>query len=97
MIVFGAGARYSGRLKCKLNLLSNLTRFGSEHLFLLLAGPISRTHIQCKDFVDIFNILLDLSAVHSAHFFSGHGAFSAYSCYLCYSIAEFCNLFTEVK
>ena len=34
-----------------------------EHLVLLLAGPISHTSTPCVDFVEIFNIVLDLSAV----------------------------------
>ena len=32
-----------------------------EHLVVLLAGPISHTSIRCMDFVEIFNIILDLS------------------------------------
>ena len=37
-----------------------------EHLAVLLAGPISHTDIQCMDFVEIFTVSLDLSAVHLA-------------------------------
>ena len=32
-----------------------------EHLVVLLAGPISHTSTRCMDFVEIFNIILDLS------------------------------------
>ena len=35
---------------------------------MLLAGPISHTSTQYMDFVDIFNISLDLSAIYFAHF-----------------------------
>ena len=39
-----------------------------EHLVVLLAGPISRTSIQYMDFVEMFNISLDLSTIYFAHF-----------------------------
>ena len=35
-----------------------------EHLVLLLAGPISHTSIQYMDFVEIFNVSLDLSTIY---------------------------------
>ena len=35
-----------------------------EHLVGLLAGPISHTSIQYMDYVEIFNISLDLSAIY---------------------------------
>ena len=35
---------------------------------MLLAGPISHTSTQYMDFVEIFNILLDLSAIYFAYF-----------------------------
>ena len=31
---------------------------------MLLAGPISHNSIQCIDFVEIFNVSLDMSAIH---------------------------------
>ena len=34
---------------------------------MLLAGPISHTSIQYMDFVEIFNISLNLSAIYFAH------------------------------
>ena len=37
---------------------TRLTQFG--HMVVLLAGPISDTGIQYIDFVDIFNVSLDL-------------------------------------
>ena len=35
---------------------------------MLLAGPISHTNTQYMDFMEIFNISLDLSAIYFAHF-----------------------------
>ena len=35
---------------------------------LLLAGPISHTSTRCMDFVEIFNIILDLSITCFSHF-----------------------------
>ena len=35
---------------------------------MLLAGPISHTSSQYMDFIKIFNISLDLSTIHFAHF-----------------------------
>ena len=35
---------------------------------MLLAGPVSRTGIQFLDFVEIFEIALDLSAIYFVHF-----------------------------
>ena len=40
----------------------------SEHLVVLLAGPISHRSIQNMDFFEIFNVSLDLSIIYSAHF-----------------------------
>ena len=40
----------------------------SEHLFMLLGGPISHISIQYMDFVEIFNISLHLSAIYFACF-----------------------------
>ena len=45
--------------QCFLNL---------EHLVVLLAGPISHTSTQYMDFVEIFNVWLDLSTVYFANF-----------------------------
>ena len=33
-----------------------------------LAGPISRTRIQYMDFVEMFNVSLDLATIYFAHF-----------------------------
>ena len=60
---------------------------------MLLAGPISHTSTQYMDFVDIFNVSLDLSTVYFAHF-SGCRASFVYSCH---SILEHYNLFSGVK
>ena len=35
---------------------------------MLFAGPISHTSTQCMDFVDIFNVSLDLFTIYFAHF-----------------------------
>ena len=43
-----------------------LTQSGAPGV--LWAGPISHASTQCMDFVDIFNIKLDLSAISFAHF-----------------------------
>ena len=64
-----------------------------EHLVVLLAGPISHTSTQYMDFVEIFNISLDLSTIYFAHF-SGCWAFFVYSCH---SILECYNLFSGVR
>ena len=48
------------------------------------------------DFVEIFNISLDLSAIYFAQF-TGYRASFVYSCYGCYSILKCCNLFSGVK
>ena len=50
---------HSGGLGLGLNL---------EHLVVLLAGPISHTSTRCMDFVEIFNIILDLSITCFSHF-----------------------------
>ena len=39
------------------------TLLNPEHLALLLAGPISDTSTQWMDFVEIFNISLDLTTI----------------------------------
>ena len=39
-----------------------------EHLVVLLAGPISHSSTRCMDFVEIFNIILDLSITCFSHF-----------------------------
>ena len=39
-----------------------------EHLVMLLAGPISHTSTRSIDFVEIFNIILDLSITCFSHF-----------------------------
>ena len=46
-----------------------------EHLVVLLAGPISHTSTWCMDFVEIFNIILDLSITCFSHFSGGWAAF----------------------
>ena len=60
---------------------------------MLLAGPIFHTNSQCMDFVEIFNISLDLSTIYFAHF-CGSGA--SFGC-SCHSIVECFNLFSGVK
>ena len=35
---------------------------------MLLAGPVSHTSMDLMDFVEIFNISLDLSTIYFAHF-----------------------------
>ena len=54
-----------------------------EHLFVLLAGQICHTGTRYMDFVEIFNIFLDLSTI--------------YLLYSCDSIPERWNLFSVVK
>ena len=39
-----------------------------EHLVVLLAGPISHTSTRHINFVKIFSVSLDLSAIYFAHF-----------------------------
>ena len=56
----------------------------------VLAGPISHTSTQYIDFVEIFNISLDLS-IYFAHL-SGCSASFMYGCH---SILESYNLFLE--
>ena len=60
---------------------------------MLLAGPVSHTGIQCMDFVEIFNISLDLSAIYFAHF-SGCSVSFVKSCH---SVLECYDLFSGVK
>ena len=52
-----------------------------EHLIVLLAGAISQTRIQCMDFVEFFNVSLDLSAIY----------------FSCCSFLECYNRFSEIK
>ena len=42
--------------------------FNAEHQVVLLAGPTSHTSIQYMDFVQIFNVSLDLSTIRFAQF-----------------------------
>ena len=60
---------------------------------MLLTRPISHTSTQYMDFVEIFNIVLNLSTIYFAHF-SGCCASFVYSCH---SILEYYNLFSGVK
>ena len=60
---------------------------------MLLAGPISHTSTRCMDFVEIFNIILDLSVTFS-HF---SGMFSFLYVYSDHSILECYNLFSGVE
>ena len=53
---------------------------------MLLAGPISHTSTQYMDFVEIFNISLDLST----------GCWASFV-YSCHSMLECYNLFSGVK
>ena len=41
-----------------------------EDLVVLLVGPISHTSFQYMDFVEIFNVSLDLSTIYCPHFSS---------------------------
>ena len=60
---------------------------------MLLAGPISHTSTQYMDFVKIFNISLDLSAIYFACFNGCRDSFV----FSCHSILECYNLFSGVK
>ena len=60
---------------------------------MLLAGQISHTNTQYMEFVEIFNISLDLSTIYFPHF-SGYRASFVYSCH---SIPERYDLFSGVK
>ena len=60
---------------------------------MLLAGPISHNSTQYMDFVEIFNISLDLSTIYFAHFSWCRASFV----YSCHSILECYNLFPGVK
>ena len=60
---------------------------------MLLAGPISRTGIECMDFVETFNIALDISTIYFADC-SGCRASFVYSCQF---ILECYDLFSGVK
>ena len=60
---------------------------------MLLAGPISHTSTHYMDFVDIFNISLDLSAIYFAHLGECLASFVS----SCHSILEYYNLFSGAK
>ena len=60
------------------------TLLNPEHLVVFMAEPISHTGNQNMDFVEIFNISLDLPTIYVAHF-SGCWASFEYSCH---SISE---------
>ena len=49
-------------------ILALLKGCQQQHLVVLLAGPISHTSTRCMDFVEIFNIILDLSITCFSHF-----------------------------
>ena len=59
---------------------------------MLLAGPISHTSTQYMDFVEFFNISLDLSTIYFAHFAELLASFV----YSYYSILECYNMFSGV-
>ena len=60
----------------------------------LLAGPISHTSTQYMDFVEIFNICVELLyAIYLAHFSACWVSFV----YSCRSILDCYNLFSGVK
>ena len=61
---------------------------------MLLAGPISHTSTRCMDFVEIFNIILDLSITC---FFSFWWVLSFLYVYSDHSILECYNLFSGVE
>ena len=71
-----------------------LTQSGAPGV--LLAGSIFHTSIQNMDFVEIFNVSLDLSTIHFAQFSECRASF-VYSWYSCYSILEHYSLFSGVK
>ena len=61
---------------------------------MLLAGPISHISIQYMDFVEIFNVSLDLSTLYFTFLILVGVEFSfVYGCYSCYSVLECYNLF----
>ena len=60
---------------------------------MLLAGPISHTSTQYMDFVEIFNVSLDLSTVYFANFSGCRASFV----YCCHSILECYNLISGVN
>ena len=64
-----------------------------ELLVVLLAGPVSHTSTQYKNFVGIFNISPNLSTIYCAHF-SRYWHSYVYSCH---SVLECCNLFSGVE
>ena len=65
----------------------------SDKVVVLFAGPVSHTSTQCMDFIEIFNMPLDLSTINFAHF----SWCSASFVYSCRSILECYNLFSGVK
>ena len=65
----------------------------ADDAYSILAGPISGTGTQYMDFVEIFNISLDLSTIYFAHF---SGCWASCVC-SCHPILECCNLFSGVK
>ena len=61
---------------------------------MLSAGSIFQTSTQIyMDFVEVFNILLDLSAIYFAHF---RGCYASFM-YSCHSILQRYNLFSGVE
>ena len=58
-----------------------------------MAGQTSHTSIKYMDFVDIFNVPLDLSTIYSACFSGCWASFVSSF----YSILEWYNLFSGVK
>ena len=69
-----------------------LTQSYLEHLVMLLAGPIAHTSIQHMDFIEIFNISLDLSTVYCPRFSWCLASFVS----SCYFIALFWNTITFI-
>ena len=53
---------------CEILHLWNINKQIDGYLVVLLAGPISHTSTRCMDFVEIFNIILDLSITCFSHF-----------------------------
>ena len=63
------GFVFYSRASCERCPVSGRRRvLDPEHLVVLLAGPFSHTSTQYMDFVEVFNISLDLSTIYFAYF-----------------------------
>ena len=70
---------------------ADTTWLNSEHLVVLLVGPISHTNTNCRDFVKIFYALLDSSSINFARFNGCKTSFvtSFHSVLECYMYKQF--------